>query len=315
MAIHPHNTRNELGQAIPTLRSMSLVHRSWTRPAQIALGKWLNLIAGASTHLPRRALASPLYGPWTKEFVCNHSRTGELELLRLLPYVLKKVPNIETLSMYFSIKRYSKTVNAPPPSFTKQLSGLVYLRDLRLDLFPMNPGLLATIWEALPRLRALSNLVLALRSYETRSDRMGWFEEVSSQCTLHLPSLQTLSLALHSPQEYTLKLASAILTLESCPVLEKLSLEIAGSSFTADSVGERFQRIVEKAEDLFKQLTTISVTMHIKHYSWDAVVPRLFSSAHKAKRICIIADCYERVSLDSLWKLPKTLEELTIVFL
>jgi hypothetical protein len=137
---------------------MSLVHRSWTRPAQKALGRELRLSFEESNGLQlfRKLLSSVHFGPWTKRaFVFYHQRTNreperrnlnrfpqtativaefDNELAKLLVEALKRLPNLQQAELHlpwFGIER--KVLSRPYARILDQLSEHKQIHILRLS--------------------------------------------------------------------------------------------------------------------------------------------------------------------------------------
>jgi hypothetical protein len=119
-AVFEDGTTEDIRRTVQeTLENMSLVHRSWTWPAQKALGHELRLSSDENDvlQLLRRAISSVHFGPWTKRafFSYRRKRPSESdyaqrasviaefdnELAKLLVEVLKRLLNLKQASLQF----------------------------------------------------------------------------------------------------------------------------------------------------------------------------------------------------------------------
>ena len=215
--------------------------------------------------------------------------------------------------MRILINRYDRIGNINAPSFLTAMAQLMYLRDLRLDIYPMSPAVLASIYQLLPRFTALSDLVLSLRSYENENDSMELINAVTSGCNLYLPSLRTLSISTDTPHEDMITAFNKLLEPASSPVLERLFLEITRPFGNSDRNAE-IHRIIDAFEETLGRLTAISVAVHSNDVAWDLVLPKLFACTRSVKRLFITVDSISYVSLEALQILPRSVEELIILF-
>lgn len=118
------------------LRNMSLVHRSWTGPAQRALHKRVDVRGIMNL---RTLLRSPYVGPRIKEvcFVCpdlmpNLSERSDAEfadMARLLSSFLKSAPNVHSLCLRITVSKGSSD-SSRFRSLTRGLVGLHCLENL-----------------------------------------------------------------------------------------------------------------------------------------------------------------------------------------
>lgn len=107
---------------------------------------------------------------------------------------------MHTLSFKTSIRLACLFKNNP--SFLVAFEKLTSIRDLRLDVYPMNPTVLSEINQALTNFKGLETLFLSLIFHGDRDEHMDAIGEISSFCDSSLPSLLSLSILTRGPCDY-----------------------------------------------------------------------------------------------------------------
>lgn len=171
--ITPHNAGEWNDPAWATLACLSLVHPSWTWPAQKAIGRQMAIIGMDIPNRIRKALTSPLFGPWTRRALISRTIRAlalrpqsnqefkglDKELANLLASLIKRIPRLHHLALGLEL--------CPTTNMTTQeeLLSLVFTELARLKqlhnfiLLDAKPSIFPLLVAPIVRLVAqLSNL-------------------------------------------------------------------------------------------------------------------------------------------------------------
>ncbi|KLO19049.1 hypothetical protein SCHPADRAFT_899160 [Schizopora paradoxa] len=190
------------------LRSMSLVCRAWTQPAQRALGRILILTNIRIDHL-QNALNGTLFGRWTREvivFRCRRFLDNETreymqrygkDVWELIARLLMRVPNVRLLCLNTDIFEY------PQSRMADGLTRLPALRELRLVQIGDISQILGLVLKKIGDMQSLQHLSLQYSGLGSAYSAAVPFSDLE-KCTPPTSALQKLSLKIGSPSDMSL---------------------------------------------------------------------------------------------------------------
>jgi hypothetical protein len=182
-----------------TLANMSLVHPSWTWPAQKAMGREIRIVCEVqyALEMTRRAVSSVRYGPWTRRVFVNYTpgpkprrrdrrrreniysnEEQDRELSRLLTELLKRAPNLRQVSLSWSRPIFNIAANSEVcTTVFDQLATLKQVGFLSLSgIIPLqNIAVTKSMVRAISELQNLKVFSLAVQSNRHWND---WLSDV-----------------------------------------------------------------------------------------------------------------------------------------
>ena len=285
------------------LRNISLVCRSWTRPAQRAIGRIL-VLQNASKQNLENALAGPLFGTWTRELIVFRNHRGfecmqnvcerSDEEWRAMQRLCAHVPNVRCMALN------TDWFEVPSHRVANDLVRFPSLNELRLVQVGDITQLLSIICKKISLCTSLKHVHL---QYSGSGSVYGNYIPVSDLEAISPPSsLSSLSLRIGSTSQLSLQYIAWLTRPRDDYRLKTLSLDLSPCYYNELACVTALLPCIQAVEDLRVNASGLG----------EGTVARIFENCLVVRRLTLVL----RHSFDTAhFKcLPPSVEEICLDF-